>query len=245
MKVLSFLFVMTIMLAQDCRNSNNSNNDPKEVMPVIKMVKNACFGRCPVYSLTIHNDGNVVYVGNSNTPKMGTFAKQIPTEDMAALLKEFDAINFWEMDEVYPSQMQDLPKTIITLMRKDTSKSVTGDHFRPQSLMALDKKLVDIADSKEGWTLTEKHKDAKALPDYFIKDEIITKFGPNVMIEQYIKDHEKYGMAIKKKVAPNLDLWIITYDTTTMDPSLMLRYMKNSVEVAEAEFNKELSPREH
>ena len=248
MKVLSILLLTTILLAQDCRKRSSQkidSNNVEEVMPVIQMVKNPCFGRCPIYSLTIYNDGKVVYVGQRFTQKMGTYTKQISTEEVAAYLKLFDLMDFWNMDEVYPTQLPDLAKTNMTLFKKDTSKTVTGDNFRPEALLVADKELVTLADSEEGWTLTKAHPDAGKLADDLIKNEIITKFKPDIDIPDFIESQAHLGLTIKKRVAHNLDLWLLTFDTDKINPDLMLKQLKEAPEILEAEFNKQLSPREH
>ena len=85
MKFLSFVFLLTIMLAQDCNSRKNKKSDipemnTSEVMPVIKMMKNPCFGKCPMYALTLYNNGDAEYVGRANVEKLGTYTKKIETE---------------------------------------------------------------------------------------------------------------------------------------------------------------------
>ncbi len=246
MKVLTIIMMMTVVLAQDCRDGKKDSKPPSEVLPVIEMTKNPCFGRCPIYSMTIYNNGKVKYVGQRFTIKLGTFTKQIPMEEVADLVKGFEAIDFWNMPDKYPSQLTDLPKTNIKLYREDkTHKSVSGDTFRPEPLLKMDERLASIADSEDGWSLTKKHPEAKPLPHNFIKNEIITQFTPGTDIPDFVQKRAHYNLAVKKRVAPNLDMWVLTFDTTKIDPSLMLMVLKETPEVKEAEFNKKLSPREH
>ena len=242
--------LLSILWAKECRHKNCDKlpeMNTEEVMPVIKMMKNPCFGRCPIYAITLYNDGKVEYVGRDNVTKMGTFTKQIPTDTIAALLHRFHAIKFWEMQDRYKSELADSPKTIITLFQKDTSKTVRGDHSRPAKLIAIEKSLVALADSEEGWTKIEDHPyEQEKLPDYVIKDEIITKFAKDIDVERFVERHKKsYGLAIKKRVAPNSDLWLLSFDTNKINPAIMLIQLKRMPEVVEAEFNKRIKPREH
>ena len=119
---------------------------------------------------------------------------------------------------------------------------MTGDNQRPEALLALDKKLVDIAMS-EGWTLIEPNEDTKPLADYIIKNEIIAKFNPDIDIPDYIRSQSEYGLDIKKRIAPKSDLWLLTFDTLKISPTDMLLRLQDAREVEVAEFNKQLDQR--
>lgn len=250
MKVYSILMVLAIFLAQDCNNrttdSSSSENtliDFGEKRVLIKMSKNPCFGKCPIYNLTIYTDGYVEFNGQRFTDKLGKFSKNIPKMVVSKLYKEFEAIGFMKMDEKYISQLHDSPKTNITFHPDaETKRTVTGDSFRPKELLALEEKLVNIAMSEE-WTLLEKKKNSDNLPNSFIRDQIIAKFNKDTDIPVYIRSHEQYGLDIKKRVAPKSDLWVLTFDTLKINPSDMLLLLQDADEVEIAEFNKQLNNR--
>ncbi len=250
MKVYAILMVLAIFLAQDCNNrttdtssSDNTTIDLGEKRVLIKLKKNPCFGKCPIYDMTIFTDGYVEFNGQRFTDKLGKFSKKIPEFVVAGLYKEFEAIGFMKMEENFPSKLPDLPKTRITFHPDaKTQRTVVGDSFRPEELLALDKKLTEIAMS-EGWTLLEKKENSDELPDHFIRDQIIAKFNKDIDIPTYIESHKKYGLDIKKRVAPKLDLWLLTFDTLKINPSDMLLLLKDADEVEEAEFNKQLNNR--
>ncbi len=250
----SILIVLAIFLAQECNHKKNGDKDENhsetpidlgEKRAIIKMSKNPCFGKCPIYNMTIFTDGQVEFKGQRFTNKLGTYSKQISTEVVKSLVKELNEMDFLNMQNNYPSKLPDLPKTNITYHPdSNTTKTVTGDNQRPEALLAFDKKLVDIAMS-DGWTLIEPNENTKPLADYIIKNEIIAKFNPDIDIPDYIRSQSEYGLDIKKRIAPNLDMWLLTYDTTKISPNDMLLRLKDSREVEEAEFNKQLTPREH
>ncbi len=250
MKVYSILMVLALFLAQDCNNRTTDNSstddttvDLGEKRILIKMQKNPCFGKCPIYDISIYTDGYVEYNGQRFADKLGKYSKEIPTALVHDLYKEFNTIGFMEMIEIFPTKLPDLPKTRITFHPDAATKhTVVGDKYRPEELLALDKKLTDIANS-EGWTLLEKKENSKNLPDYFIRDQIITKFNKDIDIPTYIESHKQYGLDIKKRIAPKSDLWLLTFDTLKINPSDMLLLLKDSEEVEIAEFNKQLNNR--
>lgn len=251
MKILSFILLFTVFLAQDCKNRKNTESIPEmnstEVIPVLKLMTNACFGKCPMYALTLYNNGKAEYVGRANVDKMGTFTKQIPTEDVANLIKKFNEAKFWEMDDRYISDLSDTQKILITQFRNDKSKTVTGDHVRPESLKNLQKLMELIANNKEGWTKTKDHPTEKEdrAPSYLIKNEIIVKFDKGTDVEASVATKKQFGISIKKRVAPNLDMYVLTYDTIRINPERMISHVKKMPGVNTAEFNKQLKTREH
>ncbi|MFK7808737.1 MAG: DUF6438 domain-containing protein [Saprospiraceae bacterium] len=251
MKILSFILLLTVFLAQDCKNRKNKESLPEmessEVIPVVKLMKNACFGKCPMYSLTLYNNGKAEYVGRANVEKLGTFTKQIPTEKVASILRQLNAVKFWDMEDKYMSELSDTQKTIMTQFRKDTSKTVTGDHARPDILKPIEKELIAIADDSADWTKTKDHPQGanKQLPKHFIKNEIITEFEKDIDVKAAVATKKQFGLEIKKKIAPNLDMYVLTYDTMRVKPQMMLMQVKRIKGVTKAEFNKRLEPREH
>jgi len=251
MKLLSFIFLVTIFLAQDCNRKGKDSlpeMESSEVMRVVKMTKNPCFGKCPVYTLTLFNNGKAEYVGQANVDKMGTFTKQIPTEQVADILRRLNAAKFWEMNDKYISPLADTPKIIISQFRKDTFKTVRGDNERPQALLDIEKTLVDIATNAEGWTKIKDHPyegNENRLPSYIIKNEIIASFEKGTDVEASVASKKQFGISIKKRVAPNLDMYVLTYDTIRVSPERMLMQVEKMPGVKKAQFNKQLAPREH
>jgi len=251
MKILSFIMLLTVFLAQDCKNRTNKESLPElettEVMPVIKIVKNPCFGKCPTYAMTIQNDGKVEFVGRANVDKLGTFVKQLSTDQVALLIGRLNAAKFWEMEDKYLSGLADTPRVIISQLRKDSSKTVTGDHARPESLKLIQKTLDKIAESKEGWKKTKDplFDDKGNMPKHYIKNEIIAKFEKGADVEAALLTKKQFGIKVKKRVAPNVDMWVLTYDTTRVNPELMILQVKKMPGVVGAEFNKRLAPRDH
>lgn len=246
----SILLVLFILLAIACNrghHKNNSGNDStttNEVTKAIEMYKGPCFGQCPIYTMSIYTDGKVEYNGQRFTDKIGVFTKKISTDRVKDLLEDLEKMKFWEMQEWYKGNLPDLAKTHITYTKGDQTKTVKGDNTRPELLKALDKKLVAIAGSDD-WTLIKKHEDKVAYPDYTIKEEIIVSFESDIDIPNFITSKKQYDLEIKKRVAPNLDMWVLTYDLDKINPTDMLNMLQTSNGVKQAEFNKRINPREH
>ena len=106
---------------------------------VISLERTACYGPCPVYSVTVFKSGRVIFEGMQNTENVGVFAYRIPTSDAEKIFDKFYEINFFALDDKYTRNVTDLP-TAITSFRNDAySKTVSNyGNAGPDSLHHLE-----------------------------------------------------------------------------------------------------------
>mgnify|MGYP000880816706 CR=1 FL=1 len=102
---------------------------PVEAQPApsstaITLTRGACFGFCPVYSVSIPGDGGVRYHGRDFVNVVGERSATIPRADVERLLARFDAVNFESLQDAYRGEMTDLPTTTVTLERNGRRKTV-------------------------------------------------------------------------------------------------------------------------
>src|SRR3954470_22972575 len=91
---------------------------PAQAIPedfVIKMERTACYGRCPVYGVSIDARGNVTYDGTSFVRVVGRQTDRIPISKGAALVQTVDRIRFFELENKYRQLITDLPTTFVTV----------------------------------------------------------------------------------------------------------------------------------
>jgi hypothetical protein len=58
--------------------------------PVITLERTACFGSCPVYTISVTASGDVQYEGRAHVRKMGAATGRVPQELVDALLSELN-----------------------------------------------------------------------------------------------------------------------------------------------------------
>ena len=135
-------------------NTTQEIPDLSQLKKEIQMDKNPCFGTCPHYTLIIYENGIASFEGKKDVDKLGLHTKKLSSKVYEGILRAFDNSNFFELEDNYPSDLPDAPKTAITYHKNGNSKTVTGDFTRPQIVLSLDKMLSQIAES-DGWTLKE------------------------------------------------------------------------------------------
>jgi len=97
----------------------------KDAGPVmISLERTPCFGRCPIYTVSLDGDGSVTYNGQRFVGVTGERHAKISRADVDALLRAFDAAHFESLDDAYRAHVTDLPSTIVTLTRNGHTKRV-------------------------------------------------------------------------------------------------------------------------
>jgi hypothetical protein len=114
-KVFSFFFVCLLAV---CGNSvsqteNTNQNQQKEKTELsLKMERSGCYGRCPIYDLTIESDGKVTFEGKSWTKIIGKAEDRLSEEKFKKLTDEIEKANFFSFDNAYNSESQNCPNTV-------------------------------------------------------------------------------------------------------------------------------------
>lgn len=244
-----FLSVLTLFIFLfSCSGTKDfSKLKSKDIM--ITLQKGACYGKCSVYKLDIYKNNFAVYTGTANTDKMGVYSKVLKKEEVKVLKNKFKSIGFDQMKDEYPSEIVDFPLISIFYSGGKNPKTVSGRAERPEALRQLQVDLEKIANST-GWKLEIKpdqkpEPEIENVPEVQIDTEIIIEPASNTHLARWFKKYENYEVYLIKKVAPNLNLWLISWNTGLMTPKDFLEMIRQDPEISKAEFNKVISPRDH
>ena len=120
---------------------------------LIEMSKTACFGKCPVYTISIDGKGNAVYTGKQNVDKIGEYKKTFSAEEVNALIDAFEKSNFWDYEDEYTEKVTDVPTTYISYTRGTKTKKIKDYFGAPDSLKKLENAVEALANA-EGWVAT-------------------------------------------------------------------------------------------
>lgn len=95
----------------------------------IKMSRERCRGSCPVYSVTVHGDGNVEYVGEEYVLDRGPRAEVLSKEQFQALLQKFDNANFFALEDRAFAWGSDTPRVRVSISVDGRTKEVSSDAY--------------------------------------------------------------------------------------------------------------------
>jgi hypothetical protein len=121
---------------------------------VIKLERTACFGDCPVYSVSIDARGDVAYEGRKFVRVPGKQTDRVPVSTVAALLGTADRIGFFDLRDFYRTVrnadgsetiVTDLPTALVTITRAGRTKRVEDYYGAPEGLKELEQQIDQTA----------------------------------------------------------------------------------------------------
>ena len=129
--------------------------------PVITLERTACFGSCPVYTISVTSSGAVQYEGRAHVRKLGTATGQVPRERVDGLLSELERGGYFTFAERYTSPetacgryATDSPSVITSATVRGHTKQITHDYGcggAPGSLVVLEQRIDEALNSGQ-WT---------------------------------------------------------------------------------------------
>ena len=87
-----------------------------------------CFGFCPTYTVTLTNDGTLVFEGIENLESIGVETDTIPSRDIANLISYIDEIDYFSLENPDDGGITDVPRTITTVTIGDKTNTITNIH---------------------------------------------------------------------------------------------------------------------
>jgi len=101
-----------------------------------------CFGACPVYTGTVYADGKIVYEGQTNTERKGTFSGKIPQAVLCSLVTEVQKNKLMTSREKYIDNVPDAPVTTITITDRGRTMVISYNMGSPEPLRELGSLMV-------------------------------------------------------------------------------------------------------
>ncbi|HEY93685.1 MAG TPA: hypothetical protein G4O15_01945 [Dehalococcoidia bacterium] len=120
---------------------------------IITLERTACYGFCPIYSLTIHGNGTVIYEGQDFVETTGRVETVISKEKVKQLISEFEKTDYDSLKDSYTERtITDAPSVITSITRNGKTKTIEhyqGDFNAPEKLTELEDKIDEIVNSKQ------------------------------------------------------------------------------------------------
>ena len=119
-----------------------NQNDINQI-PLIKMKRTACYGRCPQYEISIYNNGLIKYNGKAFVDRLSCFQAVLNANIIMEIKLHLESINFFQLDTAYISAVTDIP-SVITEVNFDNKRHRIVDRLNgPREL----KKIYSLIDS--------------------------------------------------------------------------------------------------
>jgi hypothetical protein len=114
----------------------------------ITLERTSCFGTCPVYKVTMQDDGSVSYEGVQFVRVPGKRDWKIEPADVRALARDMEKAGFFEMQDVYTMPATDLPTTYTSLTIGARSKRIKNYLGAPPALREIEQRIDHVSGAK-------------------------------------------------------------------------------------------------
>jgi hypothetical protein len=152
--IMKYLVAILLLLVAGCNRTMTAPLNTSDA--VITLERTACFGTCPVYSITIYGNGTVIYHGEYSVNVTGTATRQIAPEKVHALVEEFYRANYFSLKDQYSSDLTDMPSQVTSITIAGLSKRVENYVSGPRVLFQLEDKIDEVA-SSDDWIKGPSH----------------------------------------------------------------------------------------
>ena len=114
-----------------------------------EMKKTPCYGQCPVYTIKISKNGKGLFEGTKNVDNIGTYRFRLSGKEIDELIRSFEKIRFFELEDRYHKFVSDLPTTWLTYRADGKHKKIMDYYGAPQELKNLEMEIEILVLSKK------------------------------------------------------------------------------------------------
>jgi len=162
MRIILLVFTILVVMASCTKQRNAPLSEPitqRSQPPIVSIAndtmlyysRGACYGMCPMFELTVLNDGRAVYLGKNHVDRIGRFQALINYTDIAQVLQKANEIGYFELNAVYDNEgIQDLPTIITAITNNGKLHRVRNRYKGPAALRMLYTEL-DSLIAKQTW----------------------------------------------------------------------------------------------
>lgn len=110
----------------------------------LSLERTPCFGMCKAYRIHVYRSGYATFEGVSNVEKEGMHEGRVGADTLAQLLKEAERLGFFALNDVYDSQVTDLPSTKLRIVANGKDKHVLARVGTPPNFKALAERVDEL-----------------------------------------------------------------------------------------------------
>lgn len=235
MRILSLLVLMSL--------ASLSNGQEEKVL--VSYSKGPCFGQCPIYSITVSEEGLITFVGERFLAQVGTYERELSKREFRKLKCLFRRAKMRKIPSLDESNIMDAQTTRI----KYKDQFIERKTATPSRLQRAENYLLALSPLAEQATYQwkVKPKDVELMEENEVKElaqqEIIIQMNPNEDFNSWLKDYSKYGLSLKKKLVPNRELYLLAYEPKILSFKGVLKKLNSDPAVQSAEENKKVEQR--
>jgi Domain of unknown function (DUF6438) len=144
---LTTTFALAVVIFVWLPGGSTSVTHPKNMESLtIQMSRGPCYGRCPSYTVTIHGNGSVEYVGDRNVKDRGPQVDRLTREQVVAVLQSLDRAQFPTLEDRAFRWCFDSASVGISVSADGSTKRVVSDSYCDGAKAGAQAHFVQAAD---------------------------------------------------------------------------------------------------
>lgn len=163
LRISSFLLLLSSLTILGCKSkettvaqtavSNSTVTASVSESPAVlaSIERTACFGKCPIYRATFHDNGEVTYIGRNFVEHVGTYTTLISEDDLKSIVQMAKDMNYFGLNDAYPTPIPDFPTCITTVNLEGRQKRILNGENAPRDLIGFERHLDALLKDRE-WT---------------------------------------------------------------------------------------------
>lgn len=141
--------ILTVLLLTSCSLVKGQ----KEQIESVKLSRTGCYGKCPVYQITVNRDGSILYNGDMFVEHIGAYNVDV-NFDFQVFEDLVETTDFFNLQDRYLENVADVPVCGVTVQTNSRKKSVLDNGIGPRELKVFQKEIDKLLSSAEDavWT---------------------------------------------------------------------------------------------
>jgi hypothetical protein len=124
----------------------------QKTIDFITLEKTPCFGRCPVYTLTLKGSGDVFLKVDTNLAlSRGCYEGKIDIQKTKEIFNTYKTQKIFSFKNEYLGKMTDIPTTHITFKMGKKIKKIKDQYGAPTELKNLEGLMVNLLSEIDDW----------------------------------------------------------------------------------------------
>lgn len=240
---LSIVTILTLLATSACnKHIKPKMQDTIKIQKLVSLNKSSCFGKCPVYKITLYNDGLAILESKVNMDKLGVFHTMLAPEQLKKIISKIEKVNWPDSKSRFMKNIPDLPISTLDFFRADSLiQRIESNSSLPQDLETIHTELSDLANQKN-WILALKEKEINSKDA--IKNELQIDMDSSLQYIILEKLFQSYDFKMNSRISEYMNFYLFTYDTRKISAAEMVVLARRVKGVRLVSFNKKLQIRE-
>jgi hypothetical protein len=152
---LSGLIAIVSFGINSCKPTETKSNVYVQDSTLTSISRRPCFGKCPVFELTVYKSGYATYLGEQNVTNKGFFETRLSLEIIKVITQEIRNARIESLDTLYNNKyLADYPNWSISVCDKQPKKMIRVNHENPPMELVNYGKLLDKISNEALWKST-------------------------------------------------------------------------------------------